>query len=378
MKAHTLLITGGHPTPALAVIDECAKNFPNIKVVFAGRKYANQKESLQTYEYDEIIQRSITFIPVAFMRGWSGLVSFPQSFITSLQILKKYRPNAILSFGGYVALPFVCAARLCRLPVYTHEQTAVMGTANRLISALSQKVFLSFPNTKIASPKYVYTGNPIRRQILVPPATSPLDIPYDKPILLITGGNLGSHSINTMIFPILQQLLKTFTVVHQTGNIQAYGDYESALKVKRELDENLRLHYVPLPYLSTDAWSYILSKCSMVISRSGANTFIELVAAQKPCVLIPLPWSAHGEQRKHAQILQEAGVGEICEQTTGTTNLYETIMRVFDNRSKYIEKYPTLQHLYVPDAANSILKAIVFSAAKAFRISTFIKKPKKV
>lgn len=363
MKTYTLLITGGHPTPALAVIDECVRSYPNIKIVFAGRKYANPKESLQTYEYDEVILRSIAFIPVAFMRGWRGLVSFPLAFITSLQILKKYRPNGILSFGGYVALPFACAARMCLVPVYTHEQTAVMGTANRFISMLSQKVFLSFPNTKTTSPKYVYTGNPIRRQVLVPSATSPLDIPYDKPILLISGGNLGSHSINIMIFPILQQLLKTFTVVHQTGNIQAYGDYESALETKRALDENLRSHYVPLPYLSTDAWSYILSKCSIVVSRSGANTFIELVAAQKPCVLIPLPWSAHGEQRKHAQILHDAGVGEICEQTAGTAKLYETIMCVFDNRSKYIEKYPTLQHLYVPDAANSILKAIVLSAA---------------
>ncbi len=363
MKAHTLLITGGHPTPALAVIDECAKNFPNIKVVFAGRKYANSKELLETYEYDEVTQRKIEFIPVAFMRGWKGLISFPQAFITSLQILKKHRPNAILSFGGYIALPFVCAARLCQVPVYTHEQTAVMGTANRFISRLSQKVFLSFPDTKTTSRKYVYTGNPIRRQILVPPIQSPLNIPYDKPILLISGGNLGSHSINLMIFPILQQLLKTFTVVHQTGNIQAYGDYESAVETKRALDENLRSHYVPLPYLSTDAWSYILSKCSIVISRSGANTFIELVAAQKPCVLIPLPWSAHGEQRKHAQILHDAGVGEICEQTAGTAKLHEAIMRVFDNRSKYVEKYPTLQHLYVPDAANSIIKAIVFTPA---------------
>jgi UDP-N-acetylglucosamine:LPS N-acetylglucosamine transferase len=81
--------------------------------------------------------------------------------------------------------------------------------------------------------------------------------------------------------------------------------------------------------------------------------------------LIPLPWSAHGEQLQHAQILREAGVGEICEQTAGTANLYEVIMQVFDNRSKYVAKYPTLQHLYVPDAANSIIKAIVFTPKEA-------------
>lgn len=365
MKTYTLLITGGHPTPALAVIDECQKNFPNIKPVFAGRKNVNTKESLNSYEYDEVTLRGIEFVPVSFMRGWKAFFSFPQSLLTSLQILRKYRPKALLSFGGYIALPFACAAKLCQIPVYTHEQTAVMGSANRFISMLSRKVFLSFPDQKVSSQKFVYTGNPIRQQIITPPAQAPMNIPTDKPILLVTGGNLGSHSINIMIFPILKKLLETFTVIHQTGNVQEFGDFEYAKKLQNMIGEAARLSYIPRAHLSSDEWSYVLHKSSIVVSRSGANTFIELIATQKPCVLIPLPWSAHKEQLKHAQILHDAGVGEICDQAAGTTNLYELIMRVFDNRSKYVAKYPTLQHLYVPDAAHTILQAIVFTPTEA-------------
>ncbi|MEI6326535.1 MAG: glycosyltransferase [Candidatus Roizmanbacteria bacterium] len=362
MRTHTLLIIGGHPTPALSVIDEASKHFPQIKIIFAGRKFMNASETSHTFEYDEVSKRGIEFVPVSYLRGWKGLITFLQALFASLKILNKYRPQALLSFGGYIALPFVCAAWLSRIPVYTHEQTAVMGTANQFICALAKKVFVSFreKNLDTVSSKYIYTGNPIRNQILQPPSQISFEIPSDKPILFVTGGNLGSHSINLMIFELIPKLIKTFTIVHQIGNVAEYGDLEKGKAIQKSTKDTYRHAYIPVPHLSSEELSHVFSKSSMVVSRSGANTFFELIATQKPCVLIPLPWSAHGEQRKHAQILANAGVGEVCEQTAGTAKLHEVIMHVFNNRSKYLEKYPTLQHLYVPDAAHAIIEAIVF------------------
>lgn len=95
------------------------------------------------------------------------------------------------------------------------------------------------------------------------------------------------------------------------------------------------------------------------LTRSGANTFFELVATQKPCVLVPLPWSVRDEQKEHAVRIASVGAGEIFDQTSDSLILLELIKKVFENPSNYAEKYHTLLPLYVPDAARKIIAEII-------------------
>ncbi len=361
MKLSTLLITGGHPTPAFAVVDELRASSPDVRVVMIGRKHANSRETDNTYEYDEAQARGIEFVSVDFARGLSSLLKVPGQILESKQILERAHPDAVLSFGGYIAFPVACAAKWLGIPVFTHEQTAVTGRANELIQLFATKVFLSFqPLVHVKrGPKYIWTGNPIRREITQLVTGHEPSLQVNKPLLLVSGGNLGSHSLNVHIFAIVQKLVDFCTVVHQTGNVSEYGDEKAAQNTLYSLSPEKRDRYIPVAHLPTSEWSHMLHTADVVVARSGANTFFELIATQKPCVLVPLPWSVRDEQQTHAQLLAQAGVGEVFDQANDPAQLLQLIQKVFENRSKYGAKYPTLLPLYVPDAARKIIAEIL-------------------
>lgn len=367
MKLTKLLITGGHPTPALAVIDELRATHPEVYVVMVGRQHANSRETNNTYEFDEAQLRGVEFIPVDFGRGLSSLLKVPAEILESKKLLARACPDAVLSFGGYIAFPVACAARWLGIPVFTHEQTAVTGRANELIQLFATKVFLSFvpPAHMRLGSKYIWTGNPIRSEITHPDTSTAPSLEVQKPLLLISGGNLGSHSLNTHIFSIVSKLVDFCTVVHQTGNVDEYGDEKAARDILHSLPVENRSRYIPVPHLPTSDWAYVLQTADVVVTRSGANTFFELVATQKPCVLVPLPWSVRDEQKEHAVRIASAGAGEIFDQTSDSLILLELIKKVFENPSNYAKKYHTLLPLYVPDAARKIIAEIINTQAKA-------------
>jgi len=157
----------------------------------------------------------------------------------------------------------------------------------------------------------------------------------------------------------VSELVDFCTVVHQTGNVNEYGDEKTAQDTLQSLPIEKRSRYIPVPHLSTSDWAYALQTADVVVARSGANTFFELIATQKPCVLVPLPWSVRDEQKEHAVRIASAGAGEIFDQDSDSATLLDLIKKVFENPSNYVEKYHTLLPLYVPDAARKIITEII-------------------
>ena len=282
-----ILITGGHVTPAVAIIEELKKN-PTIQAVFVGGKYGEVKGKALSYEYQSIIHLGVRFIHLEtgrLTRLFSlftilDFVSFPLGLFRSFCILQKEKPDVILSFGGYIAFPIAISAFFLRIRIFTHEQTLVPGITNRLIACFAQKIFISFPETKrfFDKRKTITTGNPLRTSIfhLI---KKPFSIVKTRPIIYITGGSLGSHSINRIIEGILPDLLKKYIVIHQTGNIAKYGDFERLSMYK---DKN----YFLSRHFASDEIGSIYSVSDVIIARSGANTICELIALQKPALLI--------------------------------------------------------------------------------------------
>ncbi len=120
----------------------------------------------------------------------------------------------------------------------------------------------------------------------------------------------------------------------------------------------MKKYYYPHKHFFEDEIGYIYSQTDLVIGRSGANTFFELVILQKPALFIPLPWAAYNEQEKHAEIFERYGIGKIFLQS-GTSgelfNLIETMMKKLD---VYKKNFTSLQDLYNNDAAQLICKEI--------------------
>lgn len=365
-----ILVCGGHPTPALALIDELRKNHPEISLFFVGRKYAIESERTLSYEYKGCVERNIPFRELQAGRitrlltksSAINILRVPYGFLQAFLIILQEKPDYVVSFGGYIALPLAFWAWLLHIPVFTHEQTMKPGEANKLIGFFSTKIFVAFESVLHYFPEHKteWIGNPVRDLVFI---KNDLSFPLDTtvPVLYVTGGSLGSHSINQHIFALLDKLLPTFTIIHQTGDVKEYGDLDVAQKLKRQFQKIYPNRYIPIAHISENDMGSVYEKAEFIIGRSGANTFFELIALQKPALFIPLPWSANGEQKAHAEFFKEHSIGEVFDQKNNDEALLFAINEFHKNCSQYVKAFNSLPLQLKRDATQTLVQKILRS-----------------
>ena len=337
-----ILITGGHLTPAIAVVNELKKRGHN-NLIWVGSKHNQKGNKELSPEFLTVKSLGIKFINLKtgkLNRNWSGDTFFSginnlflliNGSIKSIYIILRYRPALIMSFGGYLAVPIVISGKLFRRTVITHEQTMVVGLANKIIAKLADKVLISWESSKkyFDKKKTILTGNPIRRDIFIIKSNN-LTKNFDKnyPTLLIYGGNQGSHEINSRIFEIIPDILQECNVIHQTGNSSVTQDYKKAQEIKRELPVELQIRYEIRDYITAEEVGEALNKSDLILGRSGANNVSELLALGKLSILIPIPWSSHDEQTKNAHYIADVGLGYVLKQSENLSSktVFQTIL----------------------------------------------------
>ncbi|MCL5970789.1 MAG: glycosyltransferase, partial [Patescibacteria group bacterium] len=295
-----IFITGGHLTPAKAMIDIFMKK--NWKIWYIGRKFAQEEDKSLSVEYNTIksLAPSVKLLVIytGKMQRYLSIKSFlsffkiPFGFLQSLYWVIKYRPDIILSFGGYVSIPLCIAGRIFGIPIITHEQTRAMGLSNKFLNLISNKVCVSWKDLvdRRTFGKIIYTGLPLRMSIFK--AEKNLAILINKPLLYLTGGSLGSHSINNAFAPIISSLLTDFAIIHQCGETQKYSDYEKFIELKKNLQEEVRKRYLPIYYIQEKNLGWVYQRTAFTIGRSGANTVYELASLGIPALFIPLPFAS--------------------------------------------------------------------------------------
>lgn len=341
-----ILLTGGHITPALAVIEEIRQRYPGWSVVLIGRHHALDGVRVISEEKRLAIKFDIPFRTLTTGRitrvvsFWTvlSLLKIPIGFIQSLWFITTIRPDIIISFGGYIALPIVLVGKLLRVPIITHEQTRVSGLANRILSFFADRVCVSFSDQK-----GIYTGLPIRKEIFGY-AKKPNYIDAKRPLLFFSGGSTGSRSLNEIIFHCIPNLTKRFMIVHQTGRIS---------KTKQ------RKYYVPLPYIDVPDYAWIIQHAKLVIGRSGANTVGEVAALGKVAIWIPLPWSGGGEQWENARYLEERGTSVVINQSAFTPEvLQQSIEQIISRYDEYKKNAQALSGTMKRGAASRLVDVI--------------------
>lgn len=364
-----IMFTGGHLTTALAIIDEIQdQSTDQHTIVFVGRKHANEHEQALSLECKEIQSRQIKFIDLPATRlsrvlsqeFFIRLLKLPDTYIRSYKILSKEKPDCIFTCGSYIGLPIAIVGWLMGIPVYMHEQTIHPGLANQLIGQFATHIFVAFKEARdyFDRKKTTISGNPLRTHIFHV-IKQPFHIKKDHPVIYVTGGSLGSHSINQHIERIIHKLLKSAIVIHQTGNVEEYHDYERLQKIRSGLPVHLRERYFIRTHFQTDEIGYVYHLADLVVGRSGANTFFELIALQKPAVFIPLPWSSYQEQQQHAQLFVDAGTGELFDQAYSSKQLLQMIRSVLDNIETYKENFTKLELRYKRNVIQVILKKTI-------------------
>ena len=364
-----ILITGGHPSPALAIIDSLKKIKKNVEIVFVGTKYTSPTKKTLSFEYKEIQKRNVKFLEIKTGRlnrtistfSFKNILLIPVGFFLAEKIIREEKPDVVLSFGSHIALPICIISFLHKIPVFTHEQTINPGLANKVISKLAKKIFISFQEASKFFPKNktILTGNPIRKSIFYVKKRVLTTQQRNKPVIYITGGSLGSHSINIHIKNILPELLKKYIVIHQVGNVKKYDDLNKLLEYKKRLGK-IAYNYILNSHFLDDEIGYIFKVSSLVVSRAGANTFFELLSLKKPTIFIPLPWSANKEQKEHALFFKKNKIGEIFYQKGDSKKLLKIINRMMRNLSFYKKNFQRLQKSLQPqDADMLIIKEIL-------------------
>lgn len=341
-KSDLILVTGGHATPALAVISELKKR-GYTSYLWVGHKYNQQGNTEVSPEFKLVEEIGIKFINLKagkinrrwnlqnFLPSIGSLFMIFYGFLQALFILIRNRPAIIISFGGYLAVPIVIIGWVLRIKIITHEQTIVTGLANKIISKFANKVCISWEGSKqyFSERKTVLTGNPIRREVFKIESDELIkDLDPRKPVVYITGGNQGANEINKRIFEFLPNLLQECNIVHQTGNSSVTNDYQTALDLKADLQGDISIRYKPVDYVNAQQIGSVYNKADIVLARSGANTVSELLALGKLSILMPIPWASQDEQTKNARILEETGLGFIMIQKDNLTSkqVYQTIL----------------------------------------------------
>jgi len=365
MKKKKIVISGGHLTPALGVIEELQKR-GDWQIFYFGRPYSTEGDKTPSLESKIIQEKGIKFIPINFGRiqhkftryTLSAFLRIPWGFLLSFYHLLHLKPDLVLSFGSYVGFTVSFSAWLSAVPVVIHEQTTVFGLANKITSFWAKKIFVSWPEASKDLPKgkTILTGNPLRQDIFRFHQKIWDSFKLDKnlPLILVTGGNQGSHRLNQTVEGILEKILAKYNLCHLTGRLQIFNDFSRLSKKKKELLTELKRRYLLKEYLFEE-WGTVLKKADLVISRAGINTISELLALGKPQLLIPIPWLPHDEQTKNAQMVKKMGLGEILPQDDLSS---ETLFKKIEMMMGKIKSYQQKPKLVNRQAAKKIVDAL--------------------
>ena len=383
MSDKKVLITGGgsggHISAATAILDGLRARFelPNENILYIGSGIGMEGEKVQQSLEEKVIgasdipfkkiragklQRYFSWKSVKLLWGVVGGV------IDSWKVIRDFRPDLIISTGGFVTVPIAFVGNLLKVPVYVHEQTAAVGLTNKLSSKFAKRVYTSFKSSAQYFPeeKVLHVGNAIRKDVFEKNDNSPLAQKVKKmskqrdhfPILLFTGGGQGSHLINITVQQMLPYLLQDYQVVIQTGDNSLNRDYDELVKEAGRLDQKSQDRFVATKYINKEEIGYIFSQTDLQIGRSGANYVYEMAALRIPSIFIPIPWVTHNEQTKNAQALAQLGVAKVLPEGEVTAErLYNEIKKMMDKISsknlKYSEK--EIEEIFPTDAVEKIV-----------------------
>jgi UDP-N-acetylglucosamine--N-acetylmuramyl-(pentapeptide) pyrophosphoryl-undecaprenol N-acetylglucosamine transferase len=294
--------TGGHIFPALAVAAELRRRNPSARVLFlggAGPEGALAKKAGLDF-------RALPAVGV-LGRGFKGLMaifSVSRGVLLALGELKRFKPEAVIGFGGYAGFCPVLAAAMLGIPTAVHEQNSVPGVTNRMLGRVVRRVFVSFDDRRMMFPavKVTRTGNPVRAEISALPRREGR---FGRN-LLVLGGSQGARAINDAVIGALPQLMEArVNLLHQAGAADEERVREAYAKAGADPDS---VHGF------MDDMAYAYAWADLALCRAGASTIFELAATGTPSVLVPFPHAAHDHQRVNAEHLQSLGAAELLDQ----------------------------------------------------------------
>jgi UDP-N-acetylglucosamine--N-acetylmuramyl-(pentapeptide) pyrophosphoryl-undecaprenol N-acetylglucosamine transferase len=321
--------TGGHVFPALAVADELRAR--QCDVFWMGTENGIEAKLVPAAGYP------LTFIHVKGLRG-NGLMGWLlapfkvlKAVYEAITAIKKLKPDVVLGMGGFASGPGGFAAWLLKAPVVIHEQNAIPGLTNRLLSNIAKQILEGFRQSFNTSCGAVWVGNPVRESIEALASPDRRFSDRTGPIrILVLGGSLGAKALNKAVpqAMALNDQPNLFEIKHQSGQhhlSDCQQNYQGA---------TIKAEVTPFIDDMTSAYAW----ADLVICRAGALTIAELAASGVGALLIPYPYAVDDHQTHNAMALVMSGAAQLIPEDTLTADLLQKQLSSFiGNRQKLLE-----------------------------------------
>jgi UDP-N-acetylglucosamine--N-acetylmuramyl-(pentapeptide) pyrophosphoryl-undecaprenol N-acetylglucosamine transferase len=297
--------TGGHIYPGIAVAKEVMRRDPASVVRFVGTARGLETRLVPQAGFELSLIESTGLVNMGLAARLKGLAVLPKSFLAARRLIKEFKPDVVVGAGGYVSGPVLLVAALMRVPTLVMESNAVPGFTNRTLARFVDAAAVSF---EAALPyfrgKGIVTGNPVRREFFEVPQKERDPAQFS---LLVFGGSQGARAVNRAVvaaLPHLAEHREVLRVTHQTGKLD-FDEVREGYRAAGWGDRADVREYI-------DDMVSAFAGADLIVSRAGATTSFELMAAGKAAVMVPLPGQL--EQRRNAEVMQEAGAARMILQ----------------------------------------------------------------
>lgn len=349
--------TGGHIFPALAIANEFRFRHPSSEILFVGAKGRMEMSRVPEAGYKIIglwisgLQRSLTLSNLLFP------VKLLMSYLKALDILKNFKPHAVIGTGGYASGPVMLAAIKQGIPTLIQEQNSFAGLTNRKLADKVNTICVAYEGMTNFFPasKVRLTGNPVRKNITASSmgrdqAIVAYGLDPAKKTVLVFGGSLGALTLNNCVaqaLPVFEQ--HQVQVIWQTGK-RYYAD----MSAKLQASGNKVVKAVEFIGSMDEAYA----AADIIVSRAGALSISELCLVGKPVILVPSPNVADDHQTKNALSMVSRSAAVLVSDQDATHQLVPTIIELTSNSARQMELSNGIRALGRPDATAEIVDEI--------------------
>ncbi len=349
--------TGGHTSPAVAILEELQRRDSLLELMWVGRRGNIEERICES--------RSIPFRHVG-VEGWPRhgrikklwmLARLGVNVARCALYIQRFRPQVVVGVGGYVSVPLMFTAQRLGIPTVLHEQNKHLGMANRLLAARATRILLSYPDTTGEYPRHKsrVVGNPVRTDFISPPdkasARAEFELEDVPPVVLASGGSQGAHRLNQA----MMDALPTFRAgdaqfIWMTGN----ADIAAARAVAEKAAVPVRV----FPFIEKMAAA--CAAAELLVSRAGASSTAEIAVMGKPSILVPFPHATDNHQEQNARAFEAADAARVIldRDCTGET-LGEAIRSLLSDADRLKKMGHAAHGLARPAAAELIAEEIL-------------------
>ncbi|MEA4919497.1 MAG: undecaprenyldiphospho-muramoylpentapeptide beta-N-acetylglucosaminyltransferase [Clostridiaceae bacterium] len=357
--------TAGHVNPALAIAAYIKKKDPSCEIAFSGgsggieeRLVAREGYKIYTFPLTGL-SRSISLDGVK--KNIKAMSNTLSAVSRAKEVIREQKPDIVVGTGGYACFPMVYAAQSLGVKTAVLEVNATPGVALKRLAKRADCIMVSFEETKAffeGSKHVVYTGSPVRQELLKPDeqAAKPL-FENKNPTVLCFWGSVGAMYMNKK----MEGFIKLLALDGSFNLLQAAGK-SSFQWMPSELKE-MGVDIESVPNIRLTEYIYDMGNAmngsDLVICRAGANTLAEVCACGKPSVIIPSPYVADNHQEKNARAMERAGASVVAiESEVDGKKLFAMTKELLADKSKLWQMSGNACALAKFDALDIIYKAI--------------------